>query len=178
MNTVDPLGQALYFTALSSASGEAAKEAKKGKKADTRQTAGIFSAMLKKNEEANELASAGLPAEIAGMSVEDAVVFLKDRVTTAGDKLIDSMSEDAFVEYRRAVSRLMKYVVKYSFEIEELKGRRNRRTNKERIFVQVRIIDEQLNDLAAEILANQADKFLLLKRVEEIRGLLVDVFAS
>ena len=72
----------------------------------------------------------------------------------------------------------MKYVVKYSFEIEELKGRRNRRTNKERIFVQVRIIDEKLNDLAAEILANQADKFLLLKRVEEIRGLLVDVFAS
>jgi len=98
MNTVDPLGQALYFTALSSASGEAAKEAKKGKKADTRQTAGIFSAMLKKNEEANELASAGLPSEIAGMSVEDAVVFLKDRVTTAGDKLIDSMTEDAFVE--------------------------------------------------------------------------------
>ena len=42
----------------------------------------------------------------------------------------------------------------------------------------MRIIDEKLNNLAAEILANQADKFLLLKRVEEIRGLLVDVFAS
>ena len=177
MNTVDPLGQALYFTAVSSATGEAAKEAKK-KKAGAQQRAGIFSAMLKKNEEASELASAGLPSEIAGMSVEDAVVFLKDRVTTAGDKLIDSMTEDAFAEYRRAVSQFMKYVVKYSFEIEELSGRRNRRTNKERIFVQVRIIDEKLNNLAAEILANQADKFLLLKRVEEIRGLLVDVFAS
>ena len=170
MNTVDPLGQALYFTAVSSAAGEAAKEAKK-KKAGAQQSAGIFSAMLKKNEEANELASAGLPSEIAGMSV-------KDRVTTAGDKLIDSMTEDAFAEYRRAVSQFMKYVVKYSFEIEELSGRRNRRTNKERIFVQVRIIDEKLNNLAAEILANQADKFLLLKRVEEIRGLLVDVLAS
>ena len=177
MNTVDPLGQALYFTAVSSAAGEAAKEAKK-KKAGAQQSAGIFSAMLKKNEEANELASAGLPSEIAGMSVEDAVVFLKDRVTTAGDKLVDSMSESAFAEYRSAVSALMKYVVKYSFEIEELAGRRNRRTNKERIFVQVRIIDEKLNNLAAEILANQADKFLLLKRVEEIRGLLVDVLAS
>ena len=178
MNTVDPLGQALYFTALSSASGEAAKEAKKGKKAGTPQTAGIFSAMLKKNEEANELASAGLPGEIAGMSVEEAVVFLKDRVTTAGDKLVDSMSENAFAEYRRAVSQLMKYVVKYGFDLEELKGRRNRRTNKERIFVQVRIIDEKLNDLASEILANQADTLSLLKRVEEIRGLLVDVLAS
>ena len=177
MNTVDPLGQALYFTAVSPAAGKAAKEAKK-KKAGAQQRAGIFSAMLKKNEEANELASAGLPSEIAGMSVEDAVVFLKDRVTTAGDKLIDSMTEDAFAEYRRAVSQFMKYVVKYSFEIEQLAGRRNRRTNKERIFVQVRIIDEKLNNLAAEILANQADKFLLLKRVEEIRGLLVDVLAS
>lgn len=177
MNTVDPLGQALYFTAVSSAAGEAAKEAKK-KKSDAQQRTGIFSAMLKKNEEANELVSSGLPSEIAGMSVEDAVVFLKDRVTTSGDRLVDSMTEDAFVEYRRAVSQLMKYVVKYSFEIEQLAGRRNRRTNKERIFVQVRIIDEKLNNLAAEILANQADTFLLLKRVEEIRGLLVDVLAS
>ena len=74
MNTVDPLNQSLYFTAVSSAAGEAAREAKK-KKSGAQQKAGIFSAMLKKNEIANELASAGLPAEIAGMSAEDAVVF-------------------------------------------------------------------------------------------------------
>ena len=178
MNTVDPLNQSLYFTAMSSAAGEAAREAKKKEKSDARQKAGIFSAMLKKNEEANELASAGLPAEIVGMSVEDAIVFLKDRVTSVGDKLIDSMSENAFAEYRSAVSALMKYVVKYSFDLEKLKGQRNRRTNQERIFVQVRIIDEKLNALASGILANQIDKLLLLKRVEEIHGLLVDVLAS
>ena len=83
MNTVDPLNQSLYFTAVSSAAGEAAREAKKKEKSGAQQKAGIFSAMLKKNEIANELASAGLPAEIAGMSAEDAVVFLKDRVTIA-----------------------------------------------------------------------------------------------
>ena len=177
MNTVDPLNQSLYFTAVSSAAGEAAREAKKKEKSGAQQKAGIFSAMLKKNEEANELASAGLPAEIAGMSVEDAVVFLKDRVTTAGDKLVDSMSEDAFAEYRRAVSALMKYVVKYSFELEEFRMP-NRRTKKEKVVVQLRIVDEKLNDLASEILANQIDKLLILKRVEEIQGLLVDVLAS
>jgi len=177
MNTVDPLNQSLYFTAVSSAAGEAAREAKKKEKSGARQKAGIFSAMLKKNEEANELASAGLPVEIAGMSAEDAVVFLKDRVTTAGDKLVDSMSEDAFAEYRRAVSALMKYVVKYSFELEEFRMP-NRRTKKEKVVVQLRIVDEKLNDLASEILANQIDKLLILKRVEEIQGLLVDVLAS
>lgn len=177
MNTVDPINQSLYFTAVSSAAGEAAREAKKKEKSGAQQKAGIFSAMLKKNEEANELASAGLPAEIAGMSSEDAVVFLKDRVTTAGDKLVDSMSEDAFAEYRRAVSALMKYVVKYSFELEEFRMP-NRRTKKEKVVVQLRIVDEKLNDLASEILANQIDKLLILKRVEEIQGLLVDVLAS
>ena len=177
MNTVDPINQSLYFTAVSSAAGEAAREAKKKEKSGAQQKAGIFSAMLKKNEEANELASAGLPAEIAGMSAEDAVVFLKDRVTTAGDKLVDSMSEDTFAEYRRAVSALMKYVVKYSFELEEFRMP-NRRTKKEKVVVQLRIVDEKLNDLASEILANQIDKLLILKRVEEIQGLLVDVLAS
>ena len=177
MNTVDPLNQSLYFTAVSSAAGEAAREAKKKEKSGAQQKAGIFSAMLKKNEIANELASVGLPAEIAGMSAEDAVVFLKDRVTTAGDKLVDSMSEDAFAEYRRAVSALMKYVVKYSFELEEFRMP-NRRTKKEKVVVQLRIVDEKLNDLASEILANQIDKLLILKRVEEIQGLLVDVLAS
>ena len=98
-------------------------------------------------------------------------------MTTAGDKLVDSMSEDAFVEYRRAVSALMKYVVKYSFELEEFRMP-NRRTKKEKVVVQLRIVDEKLNDLASEILANQIDKLLILKRVEEIQGLLVDVLAS
>ena len=89
MNTVDPINQSLYFTAVSSAAGEAAREAKKKEKSGARQKAGIFSAMLKKNEEANELASAGLPAEIAGMSAEDAVVFLKERVSNARHQHVD-----------------------------------------------------------------------------------------
>jgi hypothetical protein len=54
----------------------------------------------------------------------------------------------------------------------------NRRTKKEKVVVQLRIVDEKLNDLASEILANQIDKLLILKRVEEIQGLLVDVLAS
>ena len=71
----------------------------------------------------------------------------------------------------------MKYVVKYSFELEEFRMP-NRRTKKEKVVVQLRIVDEKLNDLASEILANQIDKLLILKRVEEIQGLLVDVLAS
>jgi uncharacterized protein YaaR (DUF327 family) len=179
MSSIDQINTSLYFSAVSSAAGEAAKKAKKKEKTQGKTGTGIFSAALKKNEEFHDLAAAGLPLEIAEMTTEDAVVFLKDRVTMAGDRLTEKMTGEAFAEYRQAVSQLMKYVVKYSFELEQHKRLPDRTTHREKApFVNIEVINSKLDRLASEILANQADKLKLLKRVEEIQGLIVDMFVS
>lgn len=179
MSSIDQISSSLYFSAVSSAAGESAKQTKRKEKSVRSAKTGAFTAVLKKSEEMDELASAGLPPDIAGLSMEDAVVFLKDRVTMAGDELTEKMSGESFAKYRTAVSQLMKYVVKHSFELEQHKRIPDRRTHREKApFVQIEVINGKLDQLASEILANQADKLKLLKRVEEIQGLIVDMFAS
>lgn len=179
MSSVDQINSSLYFSAVSSAANEAAKEARKKEKAAAPAKANAFTSALKHNQEISELASAGLPPEIAGMSVDDAIVFLKDRVTMAGDQLTDKMTGDAFAEYRKAVGQLMKFVIKNSYELEQHKRLPDRRTHREKApFVNIEVINSRLDQLASDILANQADKLKLLKKVEEIQGLIVDMLAS
>jgi uncharacterized protein len=177
MSSIEQIDSSLYFSAVSSVAGETAKKAKKKERTEGNARTNIFTAALKKNEEFNELAAAGLPSEIAEMTMEDAVVFLKDRVTMAGDELVEKMSSEVFAKYRQAVSQLMKFVIKYSFELEQHKRLPDRRTHREKApFVNIEIINSKLDLIASEILANQADKLKLLKRVEEIQGLIVDIF--
>src|SRR5574344_59528 len=100
MTGVDPLNTSLYFSAAAGAAQQAAEEIKKKEKAqETKRLS--FAAVLKRNTEAEELAEAGFPPEIADMSVEDAAVFLKDRMDSAGDKLSGQMTTEAFAEYRK-----------------------------------------------------------------------------
>jgi len=97
----------------------------------------------------------------------------------AGDELVEKMSGEAFAKYRQMISQLMKFVIKYSYELEQHKRLPDRRTHREKApFINIEVINSKLDQLASEILANQADKLKLLKRVEEVQGLIVDMFAS
>ncbi|MBQ9495606.1 MAG: DUF327 family protein [Treponema sp.] len=176
MNTIEHINSSLYFSAVASAASESAKKKEKQR---TSSKISAFKASLIKNGEINELASNGLPPEIAGMSVDEAIVFLKDRVTMAGDTLVDSQSAAAFAAYRNAVGQFIKYVVKFGFEKETHERLMDTRTfRKKAPFVQIHVVDNKLNELASAILANQIDKLALLKKVEEIQGLIVDLVAS
>jgi uncharacterized protein YaaR (DUF327 family) len=44
--------------------------------------------------------------------------------------------------------------------------------------VQLRVVDEKLNELATMVLQNYNDKIQMLAKVDEIKGLLVDFFAA
>ena len=45
-------------------------------------------------------------------------------------------------------------------------------------YVQLRVVDEKLNELATMVLQNYNDKIQMLAKVDEIKGLLVDFFAA
>ena len=40
----------------------------------------------------------------------------------------------------------------------------------------IRLVDETLDELAAELIKDEKDHLMILSRIDEIRGLLLDIF--
>ena len=177
MAGVDPIQQGLFFAATQASSAQTAVQAKKQEKTErTKKTP--FNKALDKATEEQTLLQEGLPLEIAGMTPEEAIVFLKDAADIAGNKLRESMLPSNFVEYRQKVSQFMKYVVRNNFEI--LKHERNGRTRKGKRLepqTQILIINRKLDEMAEWLLRDHKDNLQMLAKVDEIKGMLVDLMA-
>ena len=180
MSEVNSLNsQSLYFAATAAASQLAPNKAKQSLKTSSTGKS-KFASALKHREEQNKLLSEDLPIELAGMEMEDAVVFLKDAVDLAGDALKKNQTPQTIEQYKHKVSQLMRYIVHNNFEVikKQVRGIR-RKTGKPRDpRVQIKIINEQLNKLTADIIYNHADNLAVLKRIDELNGLIVDLIAA
>ena len=92
-----------------------------------------------------------------------------------GERLAENPTIDNIKEYKKKVGAFINYIVNRAVILEEkvsgvdiLKRKR---------FTLVKIIDRKLEQLAAEVLRNQRDQLLLLEKVEEIKGMLVDLLS-
>jgi uncharacterized protein len=106
---------------------------------------------------------------------EEVLTELMDAVHSAGSDLIDRPFHDEILRYKRAVRDFMHYVVDNAFTVEKSQTRRKGKT---RIHVQVQIIDKKLEELAAVILSGQANQLERVSKIDEIKGLLVDLTIS
>jgi uncharacterized protein YaaR (DUF327 family) len=170
--------QSLYFAAVQTAKQEAAKAEKKRK--TDKLKAKIFSSALQKSQEEHELLSAGLPKEIAGMTTEEAVIYLKDAADIAAETLKSNQIPQNFTDYRKKVSQFMRFVVKNNIEIKhKMKYRANtKRHLRLSPYVQVSIINQKLDEMAKWLISSHRDTLKMLARIDEINGLLVDLLAT
>jgi len=60
----------------------------------------------------------------------------------------------------------------HQFSRENFLDRRGRH----RVYGMVRLIDQNLDELAQELLKEEKDHLLILNKIDEIRGLLLDIF--
>lgn len=76
-------------------------------------------------------------------------------------------------DYKQAVQRFIKLIVAscYELEVSERKQRGGQKTRD----TQIRVIDAKLEKLAAQIMRGQKEELEILRRVDEIYGLLVDL---
>ena len=77
--------------------------------------------------------------------------------------------------YKKAVRRFLKYIIDNSLEAEEQLGIRNPRTMQQKKYLMIRVVDEKLENLAAHVIKGQAEQLDVLRRIDEINGLLVDL---
>ena len=140
------------------------KKAGKGK--------GLFRAVL--GQAVDEARGAGASSAPSAFSTADLEALL-DRVHETGDALKENPSVDLVQGYKKAVRDFVHYVVERSFAVEQKTSGRN--ILKRNAYYRISVIDESLEKLAAEILRNQRDNLEILRRVEEINGMLVDLMS-
>ena len=118
---------------------------------------------------------------------DEAVNLLMDDVRDAGDVLINRPLPEEILRYKQAVRNFINYIVKnnYSLEYDEgiqnkykpgFQGRRNTpAAERSKGYTKIQVIDKKLEDLSAMLLTNQVRQLELISRLEEIKGLLVDL---
>ena len=178
---LDSINSNIHFQAAQTLSSQAAAKAKQDE--NTKKTApkkSIFASLFEKSQAQVQYTRDGFPIEISEMEVEEAAVWLRDQADSAADVLKEHQTPDVFADYRKKVSQFLKYVVKNNLELKKKNRRRGASTRDP--YIQVNVINEKLDEMARWLInpANDIHRKTLgmLERIHELKGLLVDLFAS
>ena len=118
---------------------------------------------------------------------EETANFLMDEVRSTGDDLQSRPFPEEIMRYKQAVRNFINYVVKNTYTLEQEKGipkflkpgfsgqRGSEDAMSQKRYTKITVIDKKLEDLAAMLLSSQMRQMELVSRLEEIRGLLVDL---
>jgi uncharacterized protein YaaR (DUF327 family) len=177
MAELDAISQAQQYAGMMEQSRRLAQEKKQGSKTGAVNKTGGFQSLLETRVQAEfSTETAGIQGS-EGLSFDEALVVLKDELDRAGDNLKLGVATENYIAYKAAVTNFMKFVVANNYEIVTKKRRRPSKNWDDDYFHVVKIVDEKLDRLAAEVLSNHADKLGLLARIDEINGLLIDLIS-
>ena len=104
---------------------------------------------------------------------EDSLHGLLDEIHNTGDALSKRPFPPEITAYREAVRNFIHYVVQNSFDTEEQTSGTNMLKRKK--FTMIRVIDSKLEGMASAILRGQINQLEILEKLDEIKGLLVDL---
>ena len=118
---------------------------------------------------------------------EETINFLMDEVRSAGDSLRGRPFPSEILRYKQAVRNFMHYVVENSYSLDHETGipkflksgykgpRGTPESMKQITYTKIQVIDKKLEDMAAMLLSSQMQQLELASRLEEIKGLLIDL---
>ncbi|MCL2804432.1 MAG: YaaR family protein [Treponema sp.] len=180
MAKIDSSDPAIFMTPSAYSGVKDDKKNKGVRRGEKTDFPGFFDALLGKT--ADELGAVKkLPVS------EESVNLLMDEVRDAGDVLKNRPLPEEILRYKQAVRNFISYVVQNTYTLEHeissfkkfgmgFKGQRRTpeamQQQKNTIIV---VIDKKLEDLAAMLLTSQGAQLEILSRLEEIKGLLVDL---
>lgn len=99
---------------------------------------------------------------------------LMEEITMQGEKLSKRRDVKDMKHYRGLIKDFLNEVVTHShaFSRENFLDRRGRH----RVYGIIRLVDENLDQLAQELMKDEKDNLAILNKIGEIRGLLLDIF--
>ena len=115
-----------------------------------------------------------LVSRIEEQELQNALTNMMEEITWQGDKLAKHRDIKDMKRYRALIKDFMNEVVNrsHAFSRENFLDRKGRH----RVYGIIRLIDENLDQLAQELVKDEQDNLAILSKIGEIRGLLLDIF--
>lgn len=115
-----------------------------------------------------------LTSHIQEAELQARLQTLMEAITMEGNKIAKKKDLRDMKHYRGLVKEFLNEVVSrsHSFSRENFLDRRGRH----RVYGIIRLIDENLDELAQELMKEEKDNLAILSKIGEIRGLLLDIF--
>lgn len=114
-----------------------------------------------------------LASAITDADLQAKVDALLNDITLQGNRIAEHMDIRDMKRYRGLVKDFLNEVVyrSHKFSRENFLDRRGRH----RVYGIIRLIDENLDELASELVEDEKDHLSILARIGEIKGLLLDI---
>ncbi len=115
-----------------------------------------------------------LVSRIEEQELQNALANMMEEITRQGDKLSKHRDIKDMKRYRALIKDFLNEVVNrsHAFSRENFLDRKGRH----RVYGIIRLIDENLDQLAQELVKDEQDNLAILSKIGEIRGLLLDIF--
>ena len=115
-----------------------------------------------------------LMSRIDDAGLQERLNLMFQDITMQGKKISKHMDVRDMKHYRTLIKDFLNEVVNRShkFSRENFLDRRGRH----RVYGIIRLIDENLDSLAEELMKEEKDHIAILGRIDEIRGMLLDIF--
>lgn len=115
-----------------------------------------------------------LASHVEEAQLQERLSNLMSEIEIEGDKLAKRRDVKDMRHYRSLVKEFLNEVVtrSHSFSRENFLDRRGRH----RVYGIIRLVDENLDALAQELMKDEKDNLAILNKIGEIRGLLLDIF--
>ena len=114
-----------------------------------------------------------LMSNIEEAGLQERLSAMMEEITMQGKKLTKHMDVRDMKHYRRLIKEFMNEIVNRShkFSRENFLDRRGRH----RVYGMIKRVDAVLDELAGELIKEEKDSLAILSKVDEIRGLLLDI---
>ena len=115
-----------------------------------------------------------LASNIEEKDLQVRLTAMMEEITMQGDKLSKHMDVRDMKRYRGLIKNFLNEIVTRSHEFsrENFLDKRGRH----RVNGIIKLVDENLDELAKELIKDEKDHMAILSKIGEIRGLLLDIF--
>lgn len=99
--------------------------------------------------------------------------MMLEEISSQGKKLIKHMDVKDMKHYRELIKEFMNEIVNRShkFSRENFLDKKGRH----RVYTMIKLVDKNLDELAIELIKDEKDHIAILNKIDEIRGLLLDI---
>lgn len=107
--------------------------------------------------------------------IESKLKSLLERIDIQGSKISKTFSLDALKEYKKLVIEFLNLTVSNAYKFTKQNHLDNR--GRHRIYTIVKKVNEEMDQLTKDLLATEKNTISVLGKIENIRGMLLDVMA-